>query len=94
MCPTSNAAATRHVLELILVVSAAGWILTPRALVYRRVELCPVFSCRSLASSALLDSVLLLFLGRSRPVFQKRVSRSFFLVCLSLEAPLKPVHPG
>ena len=36
----------------------------------------------------------LLFIGFSWAIFRKWVARSFFLVCLSLEALLKPVHRG
>ena len=45
-------------------------------------------------SGVLWDKTLLLFIGFSWPIFSEVNGQSFFLVCLSLEAPLKPVHHG
>ena len=44
------------------------------------------------SSSAISDYASLLFISFSWPIFWKWVARSFFLVYLSLEALLKPVH--
>ena len=54
----------------------------------------PDFSAPLSPSRAISDNTLLLLTGFSWPDFWKRVARSFFLVCLSLEAPVKPVYHG
>ena len=56
----------------------------------------PVQSFRTVLSpsSAISDNAPLLFTGFSWAIFQKCVARSFFQVCLSLEALLKHLHHG
>ena len=49
----------------------------------------PVFHAILSPSGAISDNAPVLFIGFSWPIFQKWVARSFFLVCLSLEAPMK-----
>ena len=64
--------------------------------ILRTVEQNPVWSfCAIISpSGAVSDNSLLLFIVFSWPIFSEVVARSFFLVCLSLEDPLKPVHYG
>ena len=72
--------------------SSQFWLLVPPC----TAEQNPAWSfCTILSpSDAKSDDAPLLLIGFSWPVFSKWATRSFFLVCLSLEAPLKPVHHG
>ena len=80
-------------MDLIFVVSAAEWILTPRDIVYSTaVPPHALFVPSSLG--AVSDSALLLFIGFSWPVFSA-VGGQVLLPGLSQSsAPLNPVHHG
>ena len=78
-----------------IVVSVGEWIPTPSDPVYSKVEPCLVFLRHPLTfrryirqCSAAIHRVFM------ADFFQNWVARSFFLVCLSLEDALKPVHHG
>ena len=78
----------------IVVVSAFELIPTPSDPVYSRAGLCPVFLCHPFTFWCCIRQYSTVFAEFSWQLFQKRVARSLFLVCLSLEVLLKPVHHG
>ena len=73
--------------QIFVVVSAIKQIPTSSPSVDSRAETCWIFLCHPLTSQCYSHN----FPGQ---LFQKWVARSFFLVCPSLEAQLKPVHGG
>lgn len=79
--------------EVDTVVSTIKLIPTPSDPVYSRAEPCLSFCAFLLSSGAISDDSPLLLIEFSWPVLQKWVARSFFLVCFSLNALLKALHP-
>ena len=79
---------------LISFVITLEWIPTPSDPVYK--ELNPVWSQAPSSHLLVLHQTThrCYVQGFHGPFFQKWVARSFFTVCVSLGAPLKPVHHG
>ena len=78
--------------SLVVIVRAVEVVSTPRDPVYSRVGSCPVFLCRL---PALHQTMLCRYLqGFHGHFLQKWVARSFLLVCLSVEVPVKSIHRG